>query len=59
MSHVMHVHAHIREVFKARLVNELFINDIQLVTKFKNNMKNALMSWEDKILIRKRSVFSR
>ena len=36
--------------------NELFINDIQLVTKFKNNMKNALMSWEDKILLRKRSV---
>ena len=38
------------------LFNELFINDIQLVTKFKNNMKNALMSWEDKILLRKRSV---
>lgn len=38
------------------LFQNLFINDIQLITKFKNNMKNALMTCADKILLRKRNV---
>lgn len=38
------------------LFQNLFINDIQLITKFKDNMKNALMSCADRILLRKRNV---
>ena len=34
----------------------LFINGIQLVTRVCNNMRNMLMSAEDKILLRKRAV---
>ena len=34
----------------------LFINGIQLVTRVRNNMRNMLMSAEDKILLRKRAV---
>ena len=35
---------------------KLFINGIQLITKLKNKMKNALMSISDKVLLRKRAI---
>lgn len=38
------------------LFAELFVCGIQLITKLKKGMKNMLMSQEDKILLRKRSV---
>lgn len=38
------------------LANILFIDGIQLVTGIRNNMKNSLMSMNDKILLRKRAV---
>lgn len=38
------------------LFEMLFINGIQLVTRLKKNMKGALMSYADAILLRKRSV---
>ena len=38
------------------LFENLFLNDIQLVTKVKNNMKYSLMSIADKILLRKRAL---
>ena len=38
------------------LFGNLFLNDIQLVTKVKNNMKNSLMSIADKIQLRKRAL---
>ena len=34
----------------------MFVDSIQLITKLKKGMKNMLMSQEDKILLRKRSV---
>ncbi len=34
----------------------LFVNDIHLVTSIRNNMKNSLMTMNDKIMLRKRSV---
>lgn len=39
-----------------KLFDMLFINDIQLITGIRRNMKNQLMSLTDKILLRKRSV---
>jgi hypothetical protein len=36
------------------LFKNLFLNDMQFVTKIKNNIKNSLMSIADKILLRKR-----
>ena len=39
-----------------QLLEFLFMNDIQLVTKVKNNMKNSLMTVADKIMLRKRAV---
>ena len=38
------------------MFDTLFVDGIQLFTKFKNNMKNVLMNINDKILIRKRAV---
>uniref|UniRef100_UPI00261718F4 IS982 family transposase n=1 Tax=uncultured Tenacibaculum sp. TaxID=174713 RepID=UPI00261718F4 len=38
------------------LAELLFIDGVQLITQLKNNMKNALMTMSDKILLRKRSV---
>lgn len=38
------------------LFQNLFINDLQLITRYKSNMKNALMSCADRILLRKRNV---
>jgi hypothetical protein len=39
-----------------QLVEILFIDGVQLVTGIRNNMKNCLMSMNDKIMLRKRSV---
>ena len=39
-----------------QLFDLLFINGIQLITGLRRNMKNQLMTMEDKILLRKRSV---
>ena len=39
-----------------KLMQTLFVNGIHLITQIRNNMKNSLMSIEDKILLRKRSV---
>lgn len=38
------------------LLENFFLDGIQLVTKVKNNMKNSLMSITDKILLRKRAL---
>ncbi len=38
------------------LFNKLFIDDIQLVTKLKSNMKGGLISIYDRILLRKRAI---
>lgn len=39
-----------------KLFENLFIDGIQLITGIRNNMKNSLMSINDKILLRKRSI---
>jgi len=39
-----------------KLTNILFVNDIHLITNIRNNMKNSLMSMNDKVMLRKRSV---
>lgn len=39
-----------------KLVEILFTDGVQLVTGIRNNMKNCLMSMNDKIMLRKRSV---
>jgi len=38
------------------LIHNLFVDGIQLITGIRSNMKNQLMSMQDKILLRKRSV---
>lgn len=38
------------------LFQRLFVDGIQLVTKLKSNMKGALMSVSDKLLLRKRAI---
>ena len=38
------------------LFQRLFVNGIQLITKLKSNMKRALMSVSDKLLLRKRAI---
>ena len=38
------------------LFEELFVDDIHLVTRIKKNMKNSRMSLHDKILLRKHSL---
>lgn len=38
------------------LFQRLFVDGIQLITKLKTNMKGALMSVSDKILLRKRAI---
>lgn len=38
------------------LFENLFINDIHLVTKIRKNMKNSLMLTSDKVLLRKRAL---
>jgi hypothetical protein len=39
-----------------KLFEQLFVDGIQLITGLKRNMKNCLMSINDKILLRKRSI---
>jgi hypothetical protein len=39
-----------------KLFEQLFINGIHLVTGIRRNMKNSLMSMNDKIMLRKRSI---
>lgn len=39
-----------------KLFEKLFIDGIQLVTKLKSNMKGALMSVSDRVLLRKRAI---
>ena len=39
-----------------RLFERLFVDGIQLITKLKSNMKGALMSVSDKLLLRKRAA---
>lgn len=38
----------------AQLLREMF--DVQLITKLRSNMKNQLMFWTDRILLRKRAI---
>lgn len=39
-----------------RLFERLFVDGIQLVTKLKNNMRGALMSMSDRLLLRRRPI---
>lgn len=39
-----------------KLANILFVNDIHLITSIRNNIKNSLMTMNNKIMLRKRSV---
>ena len=39
-----------------RLFDRLFVDGIQLVTKQKNNMRGALMSMSDKLLLRRKAI---
>lgn len=41
---------------KQELFERLFVDGIQLITKFKKNMKGALMSVSDKLLLKKRAI---
>lgn len=45
-----------RGYLSAPLFERLYSNGIQLITKFKKNMKNKLMDMTDKILLRKRAI---
>ncbi len=38
------------------LFERLFVDGIQLITKLKSNMKGALMTLSDKLLLRKRAI---
>lgn len=38
------------------LFERLFVDGIQLITKLRDNMKGALMSVSDKLLLRKRAI---
>ena len=38
------------------LFRRMFVDGIQLITKLKSNMKGALMSVSDKLLLRKRAI---
>ena len=39
-----------------KLLERLFVDGIQLITKLKSNMKGALMSVSDRVLLRKRAI---
>ena len=45
-----------RGYISQELFENLFVDDIHLVTKIKKNMKNSLMNLYDKILLRKRAL---
>lgn len=40
----------------SKLFERLFVDGIQMITKVKKNMKNAFISYSDKILLRKRAI---
>lgn len=40
----------------SKLFERLFVDGIQIITKLKKNMKNAFISYSDKILLRKRAI---
>lgn len=40
----------------SKLFERLFVDGIQMITKLKKNMKNAFISYSDKILLRKRAI---
>jgi len=41
---------------KQELFEELYERDLKLITGLKKKMKNKLMIWQEKILLRKRSI---
>ena len=43
-------------IYGKELFLKLFVDGIQLITKLKSNMKGALMSVSDKLLLRKRAI---
>ena len=45
-----------QRIYRPGIIENLFLNGIQLFTKVKDNMKNSLMSVADKILLRKRAL---
>ena len=45
-----------RDISERISLRRLFVDGIQLITKLKNNMKGALMSVSDKLLLRKRAI---
>ena len=45
-----------KEYISQRLFEELFVDDIHLITHIRKNMKNLLMQLHDKILQRKRAL---
>lgn len=45
-----------RGYISGKLFEHLFKNGVQLITKIKKNMKNKLMDFTDKILLRKRAI---
>jgi len=45
-----------RGYISQNLFNRLFVDEIQLITKLKSNMKGALMMVSDKLLLRKRAI---
>ena len=45
-----------RGYISRNLFERLFVDGIQLITKLKNNIKGALMSVSDKLLLRKRAI---
>ena len=46
----------LKDSYKIRLRCATFVDGIQLITKLKNNMKGALVSVSDKLLLRKRDI---
>ena len=47
---------YLRGILCKNLFQRLFVDGIQLITKLKSNMKGALMSVSDKLLLRKRAI---
>ena len=45
-----------RGYISKNLFQKLFVDGIQLITKLKSNMKGAMMSVSDKVLLRKRAI---
>ena len=45
-----------RGYISSALFKELFLKNLQLITRIKSNMKNKLMNIQDKLLLRKRAI---